>query len=112
MARRLEALLAGKDKKGSEPERAGDVARRLIRGKIGRRRKKEARIVSAWRDIVGEERASKMFPLRLRAGVLWVEVSSPALYFEAAQFGREEMLAKVRAAAPDLEIKEIRFKLG
>ncbi|MCU0722267.1 MAG: DUF721 domain-containing protein [Planctomycetes bacterium] len=95
-----------------EPERLGDVARRLLRGSLARRARKESRVLEVWEEAAGPERAARLKPARLRAGVLWVEVESPALLYEAAQFSRGEILARLKELVPELGIEDVRFRLG
>jgi predicted nucleic acid-binding Zn ribbon protein len=94
------------------PERAGDVARRLLRGRLAKRARRESRVLEIWEEVVGPERAARLVPAGLRAGVLWVEVESPALLYEAAQFARGEILARLKERLPELGIEDVRFRLG
>jgi len=94
------------------PERLGEVARRLLRGRLKKRARKETRVLEAWEEVVGAERAGKLRPARLRDGVLWVEVESPAVLYEAAQFSRGEILGRLRERFPELGIEDVRFRLG
>jgi hypothetical protein len=99
-------------KKPGEPEPIGDVVRRLMRGRLSRRKRKESEILEVWPEVVGEERAGRLVPMRLRGGVLWVGVESPALLYEVAQFEREPMIRKLAERLPGLNIEDVRFRLA
>ena len=102
----------GSSGRPSGPQRLGDIARRLIRGRMSKRARREGRILEVWEQVAGQELAGKLKPVRLRAGVLWVDVESPAVLYEAAQFSRKAMLGKLRELLPDLGVEDMRFRLG
>ena len=89
----------------------GNVVRRLMRGRIPRKARKEAKILEVWDQAVGNERKDRLVPLRLRAGVLWVGVDSPAILYEVSQFERAAVLDKLKSLVPDLGIEDVRFRL-
>ncbi|MHC4600495.1 MAG: DciA family protein [Planctomycetota bacterium] len=99
-------------KKPGEPEPIGDVVRRLMHGRLSRRRKRESEILEVWAKVVGEERTERLVPIRLRGGVLWVGVESPALLYEVAQFERESMITRLAELLPGLGIEDVRFRLA
>ena len=99
-------------KNRGEPRPIGDVVRRLMRGRLARKRRKESRIHEVWADVVGPERKDRLHPMRLRSGVLWVGVESPALLYEVAQFERAAMVEKLTKLLPDLAIEDVRFRLA
>ena len=92
-------------------EPIGSVVRRLMRGRISRKAKKEARVLDVWEEAVGSDKKDRLVPLRLRAGVLWVGVDSPAILYEVSQFGRAAVLERLRALVPELGIEDVRFRL-
>jgi hypothetical protein len=92
-------------------EPIGNVVRRLMRGRIPRKARKEAKILEVWDQAVGDERKDRLVPLRLRAGVLWVGVDSPAILYEVSQFEREAVLDKLKSLLPDLGIEDVKFRL-
>ena len=94
-----------------EMEPIGDVVRRLMRGRLRRKGKKDAAILEVWESVVGADRAERLVPLRLRGGVLWVGVDSPPLLYEVSQFERETIRDRIRERLPDLGIEEVRFRL-
>lgn len=94
------------------PEHIGDLARKMVRGRLGRRMRRETKVLEIWEDAVGQEQAGQLHPVRLRSGVLWVEVESPAVLYETAQFKSDDILDKLRTLVPDLGIEELRFRLG
>jgi hypothetical protein len=95
-----------------EPEAVGDVVRRLMRGRLGKKAKREVALMEVWEEIVGAERAGRLTPLRLRAGVLWVAVESPPLLYEVSQFERPAILRRIQERLPDLGLEDVRFRLG
>jgi hypothetical protein len=95
-----------------EPEAVGDVVRRLMRGRLGKKARKEAAILEIWEEIIGPDRAGLLVPLRFRAGVLWVAVESPTLLYEVSQFERSNILQRIRERLPDLGVEDVRFRLG
>jgi len=92
-------------------ELIGKVVRRLMRGRIPRKARKEAKILEVWDQVVGDERKERLVPLRLRAGVLWVGVDSPAILYEVSQFDRAKVLDKLKGLVPDLGIEDVKFRL-
>ena len=99
-------------KKPREPELIGDVVRRLMRGRLSRRRKRESEILEVWAKVVGEDRTERLVPIRLQGGVLWVGVESPALLYEVSQFERESMIARLAELLPGLGIEDVHFRLA
>jgi hypothetical protein len=83
-----------------------------MRGRLGKQARKEAAILEGWEAIVGAERVSRLVPLRLRGGVLWVGVASPALLYEVAQFERAAILSRLQEVFPKFQIEDVRFRLG
>lgn len=101
---------AGKRRRG-EPKPLGDVLRRVMRGRLSRKGGKEGALQEVWEEAVGPVLAGRLAPLRLRAGVLWVAVESPALLYEVAQFKREEIRDRLRALCPQAGVEDVRFRL-
>ena len=100
-----------KGNRGEEPREVGEVLRRLMRGRL-RRGKKEEAIFEVWEEVVGPARASRLTPLRLRAGVLWVGVESSALLYEVSQFERVGIVEGLKQRIPDLGVEDVRFRLS
>ena len=75
----------------------------------------EARIgevVPVWAEAVGPEIARNAWPARVaRDGTLHVATSSSAWAFELAHLERE-LLARLRAAAPDAAVERLKFAVG
>lgn len=65
-------------------------------------------LVQEWPQLVGEPVAAESSPSRLRAGVLSIQVRSP-VWAQEMQLSTRELLKKIQAAAPALNIKKIRF---
>jgi len=63
-----------------------------------------------WADVVDAETAAHSRPGKIVAGVLWIEVESPA-WMQQFQYRREEILAALNCRLRHARIKEIRFRL-
>jgi predicted nucleic acid-binding Zn ribbon protein len=79
---------------------------------MGKRRKRESQVLEVWEEVVGTDRVSKLAPLRLRQGVLWVSVESPALLYEVSQFEREAIVGRLKELLPKLAVEDVRFRLA
>jgi hypothetical protein len=63
-----------------------------------------------WATVVDADIAAHSSPGKIVAGVLWVEVESPA-WMQELQYRREEILAALNSRLRHSRIKEIRFRL-
>lgn len=65
----------------------------------------------AWADVAGEF-ASQSRALQIRAGVLHVAVSNPAVLDELSNFRKNELLSTLREKWPELRLRDLKFKLS
>jgi predicted nucleic acid-binding Zn ribbon protein len=70
------------------------------------------RLRRLWVEVAGPETASRTRLLSLEGGVLTVGVESSALKHDLATFRREELLRRLREGAPDVALRELRFRAG
>jgi predicted nucleic acid-binding Zn ribbon protein len=75
-------------------------------------RLREAEVVDAWKDLVGEFIAGHSCPVALREGTLFVNVLQPALHYELDRVHKSEILRKLKARFGSRVIREVRFRLG
>ena len=94
-------------RRGGEPRRVGELLRRVV-PPAGARLPRSA----DWREAVGERVAPHATPRALFGGTLTVAVDSAPLLHELAAFHGDGILVRLRAAAPDLEVRRIRFRLS
>jgi hypothetical protein len=97
---------------GSAPAPAGAViadvlARRGISGAV-----REQRLVTEWRDIVGDRVAARAWPDGLKHGVLYVRVSNSSWLQELAFFRQAIVERANRVAGPPPLVKDVRLHLG
>ena len=101
----------------SNPNRRGPRALSDILGELftvrgyGRLRALGA-LEEAWNLAVGEPHCRQTQVGELRRGVLSVTVTHSALLEELAAFRKPQLLQALRAGAPAMGIREIRFRVG
>ncbi|MEX1231807.1 MAG: DUF721 domain-containing protein [Planctomycetaceae bacterium] len=71
----------------------------------------ESQVHDIWNRICDQEYAAQTRATGIKNGVLHVGVSNSALLSELVAFHREELLQKINQQAPQLKIKEIKFKV-
>src|SRR5213078_4511743 len=59
-------------------------------------RLREAEVIEAWKQIVGDFIAAHSAPVSLRAGVLFVRVLQPSLHYQFEQISKSEILRKFK----------------
>jgi hypothetical protein len=69
-------------------------------------------IVSAWPLIVKEEWAKMTRATGFQDGVLFVDVKNSALYSQLAQYEKGRLLISLRNRFPDVEIRNLIFRIG
>ncbi|MFM2421219.1 MAG: hypothetical protein RL385_5942 [Pseudomonadota bacterium] len=69
------------------------------------------RVLSWWRKAVPERVAQRARPVRFFHGILYINTASSA-WAQELDLAREEYLARLRAHAPDLRVRELRFRVG
>ena len=83
----------------------------LARAGLAERLAEEPAIAAVRREL-GEELGPDVRALRVRNGVLELEVFSAALAHELEHFRGGEILARVRAAVPSTGIRRLRFRIA
>ncbi len=74
-------------------------------------RVREAEVLQAWKDTVGDFFAAHSAPNRLKDGVLYVRVLQPTVHFEMDRM-RGPILTKLRDRFGARTVREVRFRLG
>ena len=69
-----------------------------------------SRVVSAWREIVGDFLADNSQPVSLKDGVLLVQVMQPTLRYELDRSLKPQVLKRLQEAFGARLLKEIRFR--
>jgi predicted nucleic acid-binding Zn ribbon protein len=88
--------------------RIGDVLPSVLKRLGLEQRFKEQEVLTLWPDVVGPELASRTRASRIDKGVLFVHVDHGA-WMQELHFIEKKLLLKLRAAAPGVELKRIRF---
>lgn len=71
----------------------------------------EARVFGGWNDAVPPRVALNAQPVRFQRGTLLVHVKSP-VWAQELSFLKEDLLRQIRAKAPSLKVRDIRFRVG
>ncbi|HTI33737.1 MAG TPA: DUF721 domain-containing protein [Miltoncostaea sp.] len=96
----------------ADPVGAADMVRRFRRGTGGAPAGGAGALAEAWRDVVGPAVADHTAPLRRsRAGVLTVACSSAA-WAQELTMRRDDLVARLAAAAPDAGVTGLRFAVA
>ena len=88
--------------------RIGDVLPNVLRDLGLQTRFNERRVVDSWARVVGPELARRSRALRCDNGTLVVHVDHGA-WMQEMHFIEKELLAKLRAACPGVNLARIRF---
>ena len=88
--------------------RIGDVLPAVLRDLGLQTKFKERQVVDAWAAVVGPELAQRSRALRCENGTLVVRVDHGA-WMQEMHFIEKELLSKLRAACPDVNLNRIRF---
>lgn len=81
--------------------------------KLGlKERLREAEVIDAWGEIVGEFIAAHSAPSSLRDGVLYVRVLQPSLHYELERIAKTEVLRKLKQRFHGRTIRDVRFRIG
>jgi predicted nucleic acid-binding Zn ribbon protein len=88
--------------------RIGDVLPSLLRRFGLEQRFKEQAVLTLWPDVVGPEIAARTRASRIDKGVLYIRVDHGA-WIQELHFIEKDLLRKLRAAAPGVELQRIRF---
>jgi hypothetical protein len=71
----------------------------------------EALVFGGWNDAVPPRVALNAQPVRFQRGTLQVHVTSP-VWAQELSFLKEDLLRQLRAKAPQLNVKDVRFRVG
>ena len=74
-------------------------------------RVREAEVLQAWKDTVGEFFAAHSAPHRLKDGVLYVRVLQPTVHFEMERM-RGPIVTKLKERFGARVVREVRFRVG
>jgi predicted nucleic acid-binding Zn ribbon protein len=93
------------------PKRIGDVLAQLITARGYGRIQADGELVAAWHKAAGPQLARFTLPGRLRRGQWEITVSNSTVVQELT-FEKERILAALREALPDAQIRDLRFRIG
>ena len=79
---------------------------------LGRRRRVNEEIASAWVEVAGEELASRTRVRGIRRGILTIEVESSSLCHDLAAFKKDALLVALKEKVRKSEITALRFRAG
>jgi len=88
--------------------RLSDVLPAVLRDLGLQARFNERQVVEKWAAVVGPELAQRARALRCENGTLWVHVNHGA-WMQELHFIEKDLLAKMRAACPEVNLMRIRF---
>jgi predicted nucleic acid-binding Zn ribbon protein len=88
--------------------RIGDILPAVLKSIGLDKRIRERELLSIWPDVVGEEIAARTEAVNIDHGVLYVHVEHSA-WIQELHFMETELLRKLRAEVPGVELKKIRF---
>ena len=88
--------------------RIGDVLPSILKRLGLEQRFKDQEVLTLWPDVVGPELASRTRATRIDKGVLFVHVDHGA-WMQELHFIEKQLLRKLRAASPGVDLKRIRF---
>jgi predicted nucleic acid-binding Zn ribbon protein len=88
--------------------RIGDVLPSVLRRLGLEQRFREQAVLNLWADVVGPEIAARTRASRIDKGVLHIRVDHGA-WIQELHFIEKDLLRKLRAAAPGVELQRIRF---
>ncbi|MDI6731443.1 MAG: DUF721 domain-containing protein [Candidatus Margulisbacteria bacterium] len=72
---------------------------------------KLCKILSAWKEVVGEKIGSHTEAVKISHGMLFVSTSSP-VWAQELSFLKDELMGKLNLVAGSQIIKDIRFRCG
>lgn len=94
-----------------EPRSIADVLTELEVLSGYNKKNSREQLRQAWTNVAGEF-AAQSRALQVRAGVLHVAVSNPAVLDELSNFRKNELLTKLREQHPQLRLRDLKFKLS
>lgn len=96
----------------SSPESIEDILKRWLKSNRIPDRLDRTAIYEKWKEVVGEAIACQTRVIDLNAGILTLEVNSPALLQELSTYYREDLLASLKEVEEFGSVREIRFRAG
>jgi predicted nucleic acid-binding Zn ribbon protein len=93
------------------PKKIANVLAQLITARGYGRIQATADFSAAWQAAAGEKLARHTRPGRLRRGQLEITVTNSTIVQELT-FQKRQILAALRAEAPDANIRDLRFRIG
>ncbi|PIU51745.1 hypothetical protein COS91_02820 [Candidatus Desantisbacteria bacterium CG07_land_8_20_14_0_80_39_15] len=94
-----------------EPEKIGDILKRVVRNLGIDARMREQTLFSIWNEVVGNKIAGHARPSHIRRGRLTVLVENSG-YIQEYSFLKKELQRKLNAILDKAIIKEIVFRVG
>lgn len=95
----------------SEPMHFSHALSQLIVMKGLARVRSESQIQDIWNNVCDPDAAKQTRAMGIKNGVLHIGVSNSALLSELVAFHRDQLLADLNLQAPQLRIKEIKFRV-
>ncbi len=93
------------------PARAGDLVDKLLTGFGLDERLHQYKALIIWEDVVGPQIAARTRPVRIREGVLEINVDQPA-WMQQLQLMKPKILAQLNAELGKAAIKDLYLKRG
>jgi len=97
--------------KPREPAKMGDIVNRLIAQRGYLQTLGSEQLQEAWKEAAGSVLADETQIGNVRRGVLEIFTSDSCLIQELT-FRKQQLLQKLRQVAPDLKIRDLRFRVG
>ncbi|MEP6820964.1 MAG: DUF721 domain-containing protein [Chthoniobacterales bacterium] len=105
----------GLSEKKQRPDRwksPGELLPKLMQQFGLRERLREAEVIEAWTQIVGEFIAAHSQPSNLREGILFVRVLQPALHYQFETISKPEILRKLKHRFGAKVVRDVKFRIG
>ncbi len=94
-----------------EPAKAGDLVDKLLQGLGLDERLHQYKALIIWNDVVGPQIASRTRPVRIREGILEINVDQPA-WMQQLQLMKPKILAQLNDKLGKATIKDLYLKRG
>ena len=91
--------------------RAGDLVDKMLKGFGLDERLQQYRALIIWEDVVGPQIAARTRPVRIREGVLEVNVDQPT-WMQQLQFMKPKILTQLNAELGKATVKDLYLKRG
>lgn len=92
------------------PESLKEILSRLFAARGWGRRQARLHLEKAWETAVGPQAAAHTRLMGMRRGILEIEVDSPVLMQELANFHKRKLLEKLRGLLSGTTVTDLRFK--